>query len=114
MTIISGENYQATYKEAENTIMLDGTLRLRGLDEYKEIGQMLDHSLKQGKAIILNVKKLDFLNSSGIAMLSQFVIRTRKSSDVKLTIQGSVEIPWQSKSLKNLQRLMPELELNID
>jgi len=114
MTTLSGENYQVTYAEDENTLILDGTLRLRGLDEYKDISHLLDHCLSQNQTVVLNVKKLDFLNSSGIAMLSQFVIRARKADNIKLIIQGSVDIPWQSKSLKNLQRLMPELELNIN
>lgn len=30
-----------------------------------------------------------------------------------MTIIGSDKIPWQAKSLKNLQRLMPSLKLEL-
>lgn len=43
-------------------------------------------------------------------MLSKFVIHCRKNN-VKVRIQWSDAIAWQNKSLKNLQRLLPALEL---
>lgn len=47
-------------------------------------------------------------------MLSKFVINIRKKNSTKIIVQGSAAIPWQGKSLKNLQRLMPSLILEFN
>jgi hypothetical protein len=64
-------------------------------------------------SIILNLQHLEFLNSSGISMLSKFVIEMRKRQNIQIKILGSTLMPWQGKSLKNLQRLMPSLILEL-
>ena len=63
--------------------------------------------------ITLQLKNLQFLNSSGINTLSKFVIRVRNEKQSEVLVQGTEKFPWQSKSLRNLQRLMPELRLEI-
>ncbi len=113
MKNLSGENYKISHSKIDNRIIFDGTLRLRGLDEYQEISATLETCIEHNNNLIIDLTKLDFLNSSGIAMLSRFVITLRKKSDVTLNILGSSEIPWQGKSLKNLQRLMPSLNLTF-
>jgi hypothetical protein len=47
-------------------------------------------------------------------MLSKFIINVRNKKNIQMSVIGSKEISWQSKSLKNLQRLMPSLQLEID
>ena len=114
MKTIQGENYKAIYDDAQKTVILEGTLRLRGIEEYDEIANLLDAILKENSAATVDVRKLEFLNSSGIAMISRFIIKARKVTGLSITIQASKQIPWQGKSLKNLQRLMPELVLIIN
>jgi hypothetical protein len=46
-------------------------------------------------------------------MLSKFIIEVRKKAGVQMAVQGSQGIAWQGKSLKNLQRLMPGLQLEL-
>jgi hypothetical protein len=46
-------------------------------------------------------------------MLSMFVVKIRERGDVQLTLRGSAKILWQTKSLRNLQRLMPALKLEL-
>jgi hypothetical protein len=65
-------------------------------------------------AVVLDLTDLEFLNSSGISMLSKFVIKVRHRKTVTMSVRGSRTIPWQGKSLKNLQRLMPSLDLQWD
>lgn len=113
MNTINGENHKVSYNESDNTLYIEGTLRLRGLDEYKPISNFLDQCL-ENKSLTINVKKLKFLNSSGIAMFSRFVIHARKKENYRLSFIGSTDISWQGKSLKNLQRLMPTLLLIIE
>lgn len=111
---IENENYTLETEEGSNTVFISGSLRLNGMDEYAPVLEALRNALANGDVMNLNLKGLEFLNSSGIAMLSKFIIEARGVENLKLTINGSASIPWQGKSLKNLQRLLPALELVID
>lgn len=109
---VKGDDYRVWYEPAETCIYCQGSLRLAGSDEYAPIVQVLESVIDQApKNLILNLCQLEFLNSSGINVLSKFVIKVRQKDTMKITVQGSEGIPWQGKSLKNLQRLMPNLKL---
>ncbi|MBW4508994.1 MAG: hypothetical protein KME64_21125 [Scytonematopsis contorta HA4267-MV1] len=111
---INGDNYKICGDNQLATVDFIGSLRLSGTEEYAPILKLLHEvaSLEPSN-ITLNLKQLNFLNSSGISMLSKFVIEMRKKSTVKMIVIGSNDIPWQGKSLKNLQRLMPGLTLEL-
>ena len=111
---IKTENYSLSYDKAPRNIICEGSLRLNGVEEYSPIIDFLNHVVEQEPSeVILNLQKLNFLNSSGISTLSKFVINVRKKKNIQMIVIGSQDIPWQSKSLKNLQRLMPSLKLEI-
>lgn len=111
---IKTENYSVVYDDAAQSIIFQGSLRLNGTEEYAPISNLLNDVVEQepGK-IWLNLKELDFLNSSGISLLSKFVINVRKRKNIQMVVMGAKGIPWQGKSLKNLQRLMPTLTLEL-
>ena len=109
---IENENYTLDSDESSN-VSISGSLRLNGMDEYAPILDALRAPLA-GANMTLDLSGLEFLNSSGIAMLSKFIIEARGIDGMQLTINGSAQVPWQGKSLKNLQRLFPALELNIN
>ncbi len=113
MQEITGETYTVQYSPETGTIILTGTLRLNGMAEYAPIADALRAALEAAKALTLDMRGLEFLNSSGIAMLSKFVIEVRNSQDVTLTILGDGALAWQAKSLSNLKRLMPALTLDL-
>jgi hypothetical protein len=46
--------------------------------------------------------------------LSKFVLSMRKKTGVQLVVLGSHDMPWQGKSLKNLEKLLPGLKLEIE
>ncbi len=109
---IEGENYQVFYNLANQTVSFQGTLRLNGLPEYVPINNLLHQIIEQKpENLTLDFKNLYFINSSGITMLSKFMIHVRSQKNISLIIIGNDTIPWQNKSLKNLQRLMPSLQL---
>jgi hypothetical protein len=111
---INGQDYQIRFTEETSTIVCKGRLRLAGLEEYQPIIQFLDETLHAHPALlILDLTGLDYLNSSGINVLLKFVLKVRQQNNTQLTVLGSSEIPWQGKSLKNFQRLMPELKLEF-
>jgi hypothetical protein len=109
---IKGTNYHVTYDSTTSTVTLQGTLRLRGITEYDPIVELMDDVTAQApETIILDLQKLQFLNSSGINILFKFVIKIREHGNSKLIVRGSTKIPWQQKSLQNLQRLMAGVQL---
>lgn len=111
---IKTKDYSVWYDPVAKTINCQGSLRLIGM-EYAPIVQLLDDVISQEPPIItLNLQELQFLNSSGINVISKFVLKVRQKENIGLTIQGSKTIPWQGKSLKNLQRLMPSLQMNLE
>ncbi len=115
MEEIRTEDYCVTYDTEAAIITFEGSLRLQGMAEYAPISEALDTLAEQKPSLItLNLEELKFLNSSGINMLSKFVIKIRKQGNVQLVIKGSRQYPWQGKSLKNLERLMPGLRLELD
>jgi hypothetical protein len=110
---VKGENYHVVYDASAATVNFNGTLRLNGTEDYSQILNLLQEVVDSDPArITLNLRHLDFLNSSGITMLSKFIIGMRKKT-VHIMILGSNTIPWQGKSLKNMQRLMPALTLKF-
>lgn len=111
---IQGENYSVIYDNSTATITCSGTLRLYGKDGYQPIVDLLDQVAdEKPEMITLDLRDLQFLNSAGINTFSKFVIRVRNDQVSGISVKGSAQFPWQAKSLKNLQRLMPSLSLEI-
>lgn len=113
MNGIEGENYAVNLDPTAATLNMSGTLRLNGMDEYAPVSKLLSELLTLPGSPTLDLTKLGFLNSSGIAVLSKFVIEARTKGIAGLRIVGAQSVPWQTKSLRNLQRLMPALQLDI-
>ena len=96
-------------------IHYEGTLRLSGTDAYQEILALMQTVLEQQPPVItLDLTQLEFLNSSGINLLAKFTIELRKHPETAVKVLGSTRIPWQSKSLPNLQKLHKGVELVIN
>ncbi|GBF81877.1 slr1659 superfamily regulator [Aphanothece sacrum] len=112
---ITTEGCTIDYDSETVTVSFKGSLRLSGMEEYQPIVDLLNNVVQEDKPVItLDLKGLEFLNSSGISMLSKFVINVRKKGSMVICVKGSKAIAWQDKSLKNLQRLMPTLTLEFE
>lgn len=111
---VKGNDYQVQYDTASATVYFQGEIALGGPKDYAPIVNLLNEVADlEPKTITLNVRELAFLNSSGISMLSKFVLGMRKKKGSQLVVLGSKKMPWQSKSLKNLERLLPGLKLVV-
>ena len=64
--------------------------------------------------VTVDLRGLQFLNSSGIAFLMRFAVKVRDAKG-SLRLRGSkAKIPWHSKSLQNLQRIVPEIRVDLE
>jgi hypothetical protein len=111
---IHGESFEIRLEEENSTVHFKGALRLSGTEDYAPILDMLKETLIGPPGlIVLDLRELDFLNSSGITMLSRFVIEARDHAGVDVQVLASESVPWHARSLKNLQRLMPTLSVHL-
>lgn len=112
---IKNKDYYIWYDASTKTITCQGSFRLSKMEDYAPIVDLLNNvALAQPDKITLDLRQLDFLNSSGINILSKFVIKVRQQKSIQIAVRGTKAILWQEKSLKNLQRLMPSLELYLE
>jgi anti-anti-sigma factor len=107
------EDFSFRFDPDSGTLFSRGFLRLEGVTEYQPLMDMMLKAVEACPTLVLNLEELEFLNSSGISMLSMFVVKIREREGVQFTLRGSAKILWQTKSLRNLQRLMPALKLEL-
>jgi hypothetical protein len=111
---INGESFEVRLEENSSTVFFKGALRLSGTEDYAPILDLLKETLVHAAPpIVLDLRELDFLNSSGITMFSRFVIEARDCAGINLHVVASGAVPWHARSLKNLQRLMPSLNIRL-
>lgn len=110
---IASKDYKVWYDLENATVFLKGFLRLDGIEEYQPIMDLLINSISEVPSLKIDLKELEFLNSSGISMLSMFVVEVRNKGGSEITLLGSNKVLWQTKSLRNLQRLMPSMKLEF-
>ncbi|MGB3642371.1 MAG: DUF6272 family protein [Rivularia sp. (in: cyanobacteria)] len=111
---VKGECFDIVYHSNSKTVNFTGRVRLRGLQEYTVVFDLFDKVLERNKnSITLDLQNLELINSSGIDMLSKFIITSRKKKTVQINVIGSSAMTWQARLLKNLQRLMPKLQYEL-
>jgi hypothetical protein len=101
--IIKAEDYRIECIEASKAVIA-GILRLPTPSAYEAHFKPIKEHLKNASDPILDLTKVDFMNSSGITALGKLVLFA-KENDFAITILGSKDIPWQTKSLKMLEKL---------
>ena len=115
---IREEKYIFEYNTDTAVITCSGFLDLRGKEEYAAIVELLGTVAALDSLsgrITLDMRGLEFLNSSGITTLGGFIIKLRKRGDVGLTILCSNNHSWQARSMKGLGKLMPKgLEIKFE
>jgi len=115
---IKTEKYNVIYNSEIAKMTFKGSLLLNGAKEYEPILQLLNMAAEQQQAntLTIELRDLRFLNSSGINMMTKFVINVCdiKALELGLIIVGDKKIAWQEKLLKNLRRLMPSLVVKLE
>ena len=104
-TLIAGDS-QLHFQPEAQTVVLEGTMRLANMREYDVVAQYLDACRAVcPDNLTMDLRKLLFLNSSGITTLSLFVIQCKRQGQPALQILGSKNTAWQEKSLPNFSKL---------
>jgi len=112
---IMTDDYVVKYVPEVDTVYMSGTLRLAGMEAYQLILDVLLFAIAPAPPVItLDLQQLQFLNSAGLSMLLMFVVKVRDKGNIDMVIKGSQQFLWQTKSLKNLRRLMPNMVLEIN
>lgn len=115
MNEIRGDEYTIIYDPTTATLTCQGTFRQYGNTGYESIEQLLEQIADQRAPIItLDLRNLEFLNSSGINTFSKFIITVRNYAASQIVMLGNSSIPWQIRSLENLQRLMPAMQVSFE
>ena len=113
---LKGDEYTIEYNDGTQTIRFKGTIRLQTTDDYAPAVALLlkmHEAAAPGATVYLDFRELQFLNSSGINTVSKFVITARNANKVVLKVLGNRDIYWQQKSLTNLQKLWPKVQIEI-
>lgn len=114
---VEGDGYFVEYNEGTERVVFSGTIRLQTTAEYAPVMELLNSAhetaVSNNSPLTLDFRQLEFLNSSGINTISRFVIYARKQDNAMLMVLGSAAIYWQKKSLTNLQKLWPKVQIQI-
>lgn len=115
-TEIKTEHYVIQYDDAQDSVALKGMFRLTGTpsgpESYAGLLNVLNEAASANPPrLTIDMRELEFLNSSGINAMCKFVMSMRTRTGVKVIVLGTPDYAWQSKSLVNLKKLLPSLEL---
>jgi hypothetical protein len=113
---VVGRKYSVRFDAQTATISCSGILDVRGKEGYQPIVDLFDAVVDlQPELITLDVRQLEFLNSSGITAIgSGLVIKVRNKGCSRLAICCSDLYPWQKRSMQGIGKLMPGIELRFE
>ncbi len=107
------ETYSVEVTDNPARIIFKGTLRLQGRPEYEKIlGMLREVARRAVECLEIDLRDLQFLNSSGISTLSVFLIEMREIGK-KIAIIANKTVPWQRKALDNFARLSNQISINL-
>lgn len=108
---IVGHRYAVNYDTDTGTVNCTGRFRLIK-SEYEPISDLLREVVhREHNAVTLDLTELEYLNSSGIKTVYEFVIDLRNRESSQLKIEGNTTYKWQQSIFDNCRRLMPDLEV---
>ena len=110
-----GDDYLVSYEQELATVLCTGLLDLRGKEGYADLSLLLDEVVKANHSLTtLDLRKLEFLNSSGITTIGGFLIKMRDGGNKALRVLCSDRFTWQSRSMQGLKRLLPEMSIEFE
>ncbi|MCA9688931.1 MAG: hypothetical protein KC636_04935 [Myxococcales bacterium] len=112
---VEEKEFSVSFSEADRSIRLIGSMRLRNAKDYDSIKRLLrDAHALDFPRLTLDFRKLEYLNSCALGIFAQFVVEARRVDRTKLVLFGSSRHHWQTRSLGTLKRIWPEITVHID
>jgi hypothetical protein len=109
---IGGKTYTITYDESTTTVTFQGVLRLHSVAEGRSITDLLNQVADSApETIQLDFEQLQLMNSTGLSILSKFMLKMREQNTSKVILRASEKYFWQKDLIRGLQRFMPGSEL---
>ncbi len=109
---ISGSTYRVWKESGTERINFEGSLRLSGSAAYSPIAQLLRETMdRRPSEIIIDLSRLQYLNSAGLNMMYKFVLTLRGQSASRLVVYGTESILWQKKMLEQLHVLLATVDV---
>ena len=117
MLELHDNKYKIIYNPETACIICEGSLLLNGALAYEPILQLLKQAAEtqEPNQLTVDICALKFMNSSGINMLTKFVMYVSDIKQLKLILifKAQQPIAWQEKLCINLQRLLPTLQVQL-
>ncbi len=115
MMEIKEDKYHMIFDESTGTLQLIGSFMLAGVEGYKPVLEFCKTATQKAPGVFtLDLRQLRFLNSSGINMIAKFIVNLRGQEGLQVSVKGTDSLVWQVKLVKNLKRLMPELNESME
>lgn len=112
---VQGKNHSVEYDSETATVICRGTLNPRGKEGYAQIAELLGDVVDEVSGdISLDLRELEFLNSTGISTLGGFILKVRKKGTIRLNVWCAEKYSWQARTMKALRKLMPSLEVKYE
>jgi len=107
---IKGESYQVTYED--HVIRLSGKLSLM-LEDYGKIEEFFQKIIEaQPKELTLDIRKLEYLNSSGIKTICvSLILEADDIEGLCMKIICSNRYTWQLETIPTFKDLMDDIEI---
>ena len=103
-------DFQIDTSEAGKAV-LSGVMRLESPEAYeKALAGVREGVLASASPYLLDLRKVVFLNSSGIRTLGSIVLLAAERGKA-VALAGDPNVPWQKKTFASFQALHPSLEL---
>jgi hypothetical protein len=112
---VTGPGYRVVYDSETTTITFEGALRLLGEEGYGLVKQLLDDVVAgKAQAVTVDVRRLEFLNSQGIVLVTRFMMDLRNLTTCQITVHGAARHRWQTRWLRNMEKLVPEMWVDLE
>ncbi len=110
---MNGDGYSLSFFPDDSKLVIRGNLRLDSVYSYDEIVNFVTDAFKRsGGEFHLDLTRLETLNSSGIAALGMFLVKSKE--DLRpIKVMGSRYITWQAMSLESLKDLRSNLSIEM-
>jgi hypothetical protein len=92
-----------TVESTRGNVKISGRIAYNRFEEYKGFRQQIVESITDDS--LIDITRLEFLSSSGIAMVAMICVDLKKMGSKPVKIRINKDLEWQSRFISNLKRM---------